>query len=179
MVAIKRKKLDERGSVLEHQLDQTVGAMDLQDDLTSNLPDSLTIDVSLPATVHDAPEDELAVAIVEVPINPGVIIGGGAPVTTSIPVVPPVSAEPEEIVEEQVIPALPVTADSVYSRRDRLRGEVSLTPEPAAMLTADRLIDNRKTKRPRPEGGWNTFVYGASLHLVNLGDSPAVRAHKA
>ena len=77
MVATKRKKLDERGQLLEHQLDHTVGVMDIQDDLIASLPDSLTIDVSLPATVHDTPEDELAVAIVEVPVNPGVVIKVG------------------------------------------------------------------------------------------------------
>lgn len=179
MVATKRKKSDERGALLEQQLEQAVGVMDLQDDLAANLPDSLTIDVSLPAPVHDAPEDELAVAIVEVPVNPGVIIGGGAPVTTSIPVISPVVAELDDVADEQRAPASPGAADSAYSRRDRLRGEVSLSPEPAAMLTADRLIDSRKKKRARPEGGWNSFVYGATLHAVNLGDSPAVRARKA
>jgi MinD-like ATPase involved in chromosome partitioning or flagellar assembly len=180
LVATKRKKLDERGQLLEQQLDHTMGIMDIQDDLIATLPDSLTIDVSLPATVHDTPEDELAVAIVEVPVNPGVVIGGGVPVTTSIPVISPaVIDEFDDLADERVIPALPGTADSAYSRRDRLRGEVSLTPEPAAMLTADRLIDSRKKKRARPEGGWNSFVYGATLHQVNLGDSPAVRARKA
>jgi hypothetical protein len=124
LVATKRKKLDERGQLLEQQLDHTVGVMDIQDDLTANLPDSLTIDVSLPATVHDTPEDELAVAIVEVPVNPGVVIGGGAPVTTSIPVIPSVVDEFDDDVDERVIPALPGVTGSTYSRRDRLRGEV-------------------------------------------------------
>ena len=47
------------------------------------------------------------------------------------------------------------------------------------MLTADRLIDAKGKKRAKPEGGWNSFVYATTLHLVNLGDSPAVRARKA
>lgn len=179
MVATKRKKSDERGALIGQQIEQAVGVMDLQDDLAANLPDSLTIDVNLPAPVHDAPEDELAVAIVEVPVNPGVIIGGGAPATTSIPVVPSVVVELDDVADELRAPASSGAADSAYSRRDRLRGEVSLSPEPAAMLTADRLIDSRKKKRARPEGGWNSFVYGATLHAVNLGDSPAVRARKA
>jgi MinD-like ATPase involved in chromosome partitioning or flagellar assembly len=114
-----------------------------------------------------------------VPINPGVIIGGGAPVTTSVPVIPQVVDERGDGADETTVVPLPGSTDSPYSRRDRLRGEVSATPEPAAMLTADRLIDNRKKKRARPEGGWNSFVYGATLHTVNLGDSPAVRARKA
>ena len=79
MVATKRKKSDERGGLLERQ-DQGMDALDTDaDDLAANVPDSLTIDVSLPATVHDTPEDELAVAIVEVPVNPGEVVGGGAP----------------------------------------------------------------------------------------------------
>jgi MinD-like ATPase involved in chromosome partitioning or flagellar assembly len=54
----------------------------------------------------------------------------------------------------------------------------SHSPESAAMLTADRLLEvNRKTRRA-PQGGWNRFVYGATLHLVNLGDSAKVRAHQ-
>jgi len=51
-----------------------------------------------------------------------------------------------------------------------------LLPESAAMLTPDRLLAvNRKTRRP-PRGAWNEFVYAASLHLINLGDSAAVQA---
>ncbi|TFC11077.1 MinD/ParA family protein [Cryobacterium algoritolerans] len=47
------------------------------------------------------------------------------------------------------------------------------------MLTSDRLLAvNRKTKPP-PHGTWNSFVYAATLHLVNLGDSAKVRAHDA
>lgn len=149
-------------------------------DLTADLPDSLTIDVSLPATVHDTPEDELAVAIVEVPVNPGEVIGGGAPVTTSIAVIPEAPAEStlDDPAEAPVVP-LPRAEDSAHSRRDRLRGEISSTPESAAMLTADRLIDGKKKKRARPEGRWNEFVFALTLHLVNLGDSASARARKA
>ena len=64
------------------------------------------------------------------------------------------------------------------SRRDRLRGEHSQQPEPAAMLTADRLLEvNRKT-RPGPEGRWQRFVYDVTFRTVNLGDSAKVRARK-
>ena len=51
-------------------------------------------------------------------------------------------------------------------------------PESASMLTSDRLLEvNRRTRRA-PRGGWNRFVYDATLHLVNLGDSAKVRAHQ-
>ena len=47
------------------------------------------------------------------------------------------------------------------------------------MLTADRLIDARRKKRVKPEGGLNAFLYSATLHIVNRGDSPKVLARKA
>lgn len=181
MVATKRKKSDERGGLLERQ-DQGMDALDTDaDDLAADVPDSLTIDVSLPATVHDTPEDELAVAIVEVPVNPGEVVGGGAPATMSIPVVPMINLELEDGVDadagDRPVSALPAQ-ESIHSRRERLRGEISSTPESAAMLTADRLID-RKNTRARPEGRWNSFVYSSTFHLVNLGDSASARARKA
>jgi MinD-like ATPase involved in chromosome partitioning or flagellar assembly len=187
LVAIKRKKSSDRGQLLERQLGEEIDIVDAAEpDLTANLPKSLTIDVSLPLPVRDTPEDELAVAIVEVPINPGEVIGGGAPITTSVPVIPELvisaAARENEVTRATVDPGIPAprfVQDSTHSRRDRLRGEVSATPESAAMLTADRLIDTRKKKQTRPEGGWNSFVFAVTLHLVNLGDSPAVRARKA
>ena len=70
------------------------------------------------------------------------------------------------------------TSAATASRRDRSRTD-ALAPESASMLTSDRLLEvNRKTRRP-PNGSWNRFVYNASFHLINLGDSAAVRAHQA
>ena len=70
------------------------------------------------------------------------------------------------------------TGAATASRRDRGRTD-ALAPESASMLTSDRLLEvNRKTRRP-PNGSWNRFVYTASFHLINLGDSAAVRAHQA
>jgi MinD-like ATPase involved in chromosome partitioning or flagellar assembly len=47
------------------------------------------------------------------------------------------------------------------------------------MLTADRILDVRRKKRPVPEGLWPHFVYRVSLHAINLGDSLRVRERKA
>ncbi|MEC5185631.1 MinD-like ATPase involved in chromosome partitioning or flagellar assembly [Cryobacterium sp. MP_3.1] len=70
------------------------------------------------------------------------------------------------------------TSAATASRRDRTRTD-AVAPESASMLTSDRLLEiNRKTRRP-PNGSWNRFVYNATFHLVNLGDSAAVRAHQA
>ncbi len=50
-----------------------------------------------------------------------------------------------------VVP-LPEPEPAPYTRRESLRGEPSPTPEPAAMLTAERLIDKRKKRRQAPGG---------------------------
>ena len=68
---------------------------------------------------------------------------------------------------------------SNYSRRDSLRGEIFDQPEPAAMLTADRLLDVSARNRPAPESGFRRFVYYLTLKTVNLGDSLKVRERKA
>jgi MinD-like ATPase involved in chromosome partitioning or flagellar assembly len=68
---------------------------------------------------------------------------------------------------------------SRYSRRDSIRGEVFDEPEPAAMLTADRLLDASAKFRPAPESGWRKLAYYLTLKLWNPGDSPKVKARKA
>ncbi|CAB4608556.1 unannotated protein [freshwater metagenome] len=68
---------------------------------------------------------------------------------------------------------------SNYSRRDSLRGEIFDQPEPAAMLTADRLLDVSARNRPAPESGFRRFIYFLTLKTVNLGDSLKVRERKA
>jgi MinD-like ATPase involved in chromosome partitioning or flagellar assembly len=71
------------------------------------------------------------------------------------------------------------TARSTYSRRDSLRGEAFDQPEPAAMLTADRLLDVSPRNRPAPEGAMRRFVYYVTLKLINPGDSLKARERKA
>ena len=146
--------------------------------------DNMTIAVTLPAPVRAAPEDELAVAIEDTPIAPHGI-GGVTSGTTSVEVITgpvPSSADSASVPAEPDASTEPSVesnqASSPYSRRDRLRGEVSDSPEPAAMLTADRLIASKRNRRPRPEGGWNAFAYGLTFGLLNLGDSAKVRARK-
>jgi MinD-like ATPase involved in chromosome partitioning or flagellar assembly len=142
--------------------------------------ESVTFTVSLPVQVHVAPDDEVAVTIDEVAISPDYLEGRSPTTTTITLVAEEVAVMPEESIADQpVIPALP-EPDDVYTRRGRQRGEVSPTPEPAAMLTAERLIDQGKRKRrPAPEGLLQEFVYGITMHTVNLGDSYRVRHRKA
>jgi len=71
------------------------------------------------------------------------------------------------------------TAQAGYSRRDSLRGDSFEQPEPAAMLTADRLIDVSAKNRPAPESGFRRFLYFLSFKTLNLGDSLKIRERKA
>ncbi|PJJ72406.1 MinD-like ATPase involved in chromosome partitioning or flagellar assembly [Diaminobutyricimonas aerilata] len=159
-----RDGIDRDGTDAEGQRTDSVphGAFDLAepsgDRLAGELPHSLTIAIDLPAPVHEAPDDEAALAIPEVAVDPG-RVESASPSTRSVEIVPP-------------------RADD-HARRDRLRGDAPGAPESAAMLTADRLLDDRKSGRNVPEGRWPRLVYGATLHRVNIGDSAKVRARKA
>ncbi len=141
--------------------------------------ESLTFTVALPATVHVTPEDEAAVAIDDVQIHPD-YLDESAPATTTITIASEeVAIQPIEVPEDlPVIPALP-ESDETYSRRSR-RVEVSPQPEAASDLTAERLVDKgRRGRKPAPEGFLQRLLYDATFHLVNIGDSYAVRERKA
>jgi MinD-like ATPase involved in chromosome partitioning or flagellar assembly len=138
------------------------------------LPETVTFSVDLPAHVHEAPDHEVAVAIHDVPVDPGI----PEPSTTSIPIQAVATVAASANVAPVIVP-LPGDEPAPYTRRDSLRGEPSQTPEPAAMLTAERLLDVRKKRRPAPEGFWPELFYNASLHLINIGDSLRVRERKA
>lgn len=146
------------------------------DDVAADLPASLTVSVDLPAQVHTAPDDERAVSIADETISPGQLglIETSTMSISFVPEDPAVSATVDD--QQDVVPLPP--RDDPQSRRDRLRGEVSGVPESASMLTADRLIEVSRQTRVRPEGAWPAFVYAATLHQVNLGDSPKARARK-
>lgn len=134
-----------------------------EEDLTATLPESLTISIDLPVPVHTAPDDEIAVAIDEFAVNPGELVTIEHATTTTIDLTPMAAVREE----------LP------YTRHARLRGDAAGSPEPAAMLTADRLLDSKSLGRPAPQGAWPSFVYAASLRSINLGDSAKYRARKA
>lgn len=151
---------------------------DLSTDL--ELPtENVTFTVSLPVQVHETPEDEAAVSIDEVAINPDYLASAGPATTTIRLIAEDVAVAPE--IEEAVIPALP-EPDEVYTRRARLRGDhISATPEPATMLTAERLVDKGgwRDRKPAPEGLLQELLYKASFRTINIGDSYAARDRKA
>lgn len=146
------------------------------DDLATEIAESPTITVDLPETVHAVPEDEIAVSIDDTTVNPGVL-ELAQPSTMSITVIATVVEPDPEPEQERIIPDLP-TNDHVFTRRDRLSGQISDVPESAAMLTAERLLEPKGRRRPAPQGAWPRFVYAATFHTVNIGDSAKYRARK-
>ncbi|MEO7349783.1 MAG: MinD/ParA family protein [Terrimesophilobacter sp.] len=126
----------------------------------------MTIDLTLPEQVHFAPEDERAVSLDDEAVRAGEEFIDPRSNTTSINLIPVMPDTSEQEAEEQM-------------RKDRLRDAITDEPETASMLTADRLLEYRSRKRPRPEGFWQELVYTLTFHVVNLGDSAKARARKA
>jgi len=171
---VTRRKRDDSVSVFGSSptTGEIYGLADESDsELASALPESLTINVDLPAPVHAVPEHEVALTIDTQSVSPAIADFS----TTSISVVPtttsstPINTTPTDA-------AARGTSRQFDSRRERRESE---GPESASMLTADRLLTGRKQKRHAPEGAWPEFVYATTFHGVNLGDSRKVRERKA
>ena len=139
--------------------------------------ETLSITVDLPAPVRSPPAEEIAVSIPDVAVDPG-SLDAVEPSPRSIDVTALAIAGVTALVTVDIPDRVGDTADHPYSRRDRLRGEPSSTPEPAAMLTAERLLGTGRGQRPKPEGAWPAFVYRATFGSVHLGDSAATRERK-
>ena len=194
MPVSKRKRPDYPGQVLESDAVLDSDTEHLDDDLhgeliggsdalATTLPESLRISVDLPATVHDAPEDEVAVAIPDVPVDP--VFLESKPDTMSVPIIQPAVVAPTPQADDEERPAAAVEPAPAGRPSDVVAVHAPAaetkhrSPEPAAMLTADRLLDRRKRSRHAPEGGWQRFVYGVTFKTVDLGDSRKVRERKA
>ncbi|MDP9694649.1 UNVERIFIED_ORG: MinD-like ATPase involved in chromosome partitioning or flagellar assembly [Arthrobacter globiformis] len=79
------------------------------------------------------------------------------------------AATAAELAPEPV--AITEEAKDLPGRRERPEG-----PEPAAALTADRLLTRAAAA---PVSGWRRWLYQATLGYVNLGDSDQVRIQRA
>jgi len=138
---------------------------DQDDDLATALPSSLTVDLELPEPVHEVPEDEAMVALDRIAapaVDPTVA-------TRSIEIIPAAVLTTPEAVEEPADVSVEIVPLPEHPE-----------PVPAAEVPAKKPAKPVKPgRKPRPEGTWPTLVYGATLHLVNLGDSRPVRARKA
>ncbi len=132
--------------------------LDDSNDLAAQLPESLTVSIDLPQQFHSVPDHEAALAIDTPIVDPGVLETVHLS-TTSIDVIQSVGTGPIDVE--------PSTAPTYL-------------PESADELTTERLVVARKKDRkPAPEGAIPAFLYAASLHLVNIGDSRVVRERKA
>jgi MinD-like ATPase involved in chromosome partitioning or flagellar assembly len=144
---------------------------DPDDDLATALPPSLTVDLHLPEPVHEVPPEETVVALDAIAVTSDVDTAASTMSITIPTSVASVDADTDpEAVQPTVVvplpehpehPEHPAAAPSRASRRTK--AEKPLRPG----------------RKPAPEGSWPEFVYAASLHLVNLGDSARVRARKA
>ncbi|KRE60716.1 hypothetical protein ASG92_21090 [Arthrobacter sp. Soil736] len=102
------------------------------------------------SAVNSIPQPVAAPAIPAVTAGPGPVDGPGEPGTA------PASGQAPEHVSE---------------RRERAEG-----PEPAAALTADRLLN--RTAAP-PVEGWRRWLFQATFGYVNLGDPDRIRIQRA
>jgi MinD-like ATPase involved in chromosome partitioning or flagellar assembly len=125
-----------------------------------------TVSVQLPAApIHDIPEDEQAVAIDDVAVQPDYLKAGSTASTQSVQVIATVVTTPTASVE-------PAPA-SVSARRYETGG-----PESSALLTSERLLDGAHGTRTPPEGFWRKLVYDATGQRLHLGDSAQATARK-
>lgn len=77
----------------------------------------------------------------------------------------------DDVKSHSVIVATPVAAE--VQRKEGTAGQ----PESSLMLTEERLLDQKKTTEA-PEGFFQRLIYELSFHLINVGDSRAVRERK-
>lgn len=136
-------------------------------------PDEQAADFLAPKPAVDPVTDSIKThSLAEVAVDAGIV--DVAPSTSSIEIVRDI-APVGSLDKVETGPIRKVN----YSRRDSLSGAAFDQPEPAAMLTADRLIDQSGKNRPAPESGFRRFIYFASLKTINPGDSLKVRERKA
>ena len=150
---------------------------DADRDLASALPESLTMDVALPAIVHETPHHEAAVALDEVAITPDLETVPTS--TTSITIPAHIVQAMGEQSEAAALEELAATEPGIPPLPE---DEAALRAAAAADATPDvefaPWFQPRAGRKPAPEGFWQELLYGLTLHLVNLGDSAAVRARK-
>ncbi|GAA2091149.1 hypothetical protein GCM10009840_32920 [Pseudolysinimonas kribbensis] len=162
-------------------------------DLTAIVPESLTVSIALPVPVHEAPEDEQAVALDEIVVSP-VVPGVVSAATRSIDIMPgeivtaELVEEPEaavEVVDPADVPPLPDAETAQLSRRERVRLEnaaARAAATPSGPSIAEELAREPRSAPGRhraPEGFWQRGVYEGTFHLVNPGDSARARERKA
>ncbi|WP_104140696.1 MinD/ParA family protein [Arthrobacter sp. ZGTC131] len=137
------------------------------------------------SAVNSIPRPAAAPALPAVTSGPGLVTGPaetgaegfpavGSPVQAAaqIPIeqVPGDTLAPPEPAAEQALTAAPAP-EHVSERRERAEG-----PEPAAALTADRLLNKTPAA---PVEGWRRWLFQATFGYVNLGDPDGIRIQRA
>lgn len=132
--------------------------------------DTIVVDLP-PSEATEVPADERAVAIDEAPVTTAEQIS--AP-TSSVSVVaePERSTDRDDRVDESPV-AAPAFAGMSVARA--LAG----APESSSMLTAERLVEERRDTRRVPEGFWQKLLFDASGRRIRVADSKAARARNA
>lgn len=137
----------------------------------AQVPDSLSIEVDLPATTRETPHDPTA-ELVERGVDPQIVemLQTGA---TTIPIA---DRQLQSVLTQPDLSDIdPAQLPADLSRRSGYSGA---GPEVAGMLTADRLLDPKRARPNGPEGFWPRFVYTTTFRQVNIGDSRRVRERK-
>lgn len=137
----------------------------------AQVPDSLSIEVDLPATTRETPHDPTA-ELVERGVDPQIVemLQTGA---TTIPIA---DRQLQSVLTQPDLSDIdPAQLPADLSRRT---GYAGTGPEVAGMLTADRLLDPKRARPNGPEGLWPRIVYTTTFRQVNIGDSRRVRERK-
>lgn len=140
-------------------------------ELIAQVPDSLSIEVDLPATTHDAPHDPTA-ELVERGVDPQIV----EMLQTGATTIPLTDQRLQSVLTQPDLSTIdPAALPADLTRR---AGYGNAGPEVAGMLTADRLLDPKRARPNGPEGFWPRLVYTTTLRQVNIGDSRRVRERK-
>ena len=155
--------------------------------MAAALPDSLSVAVSIePVSARARALDESRTRSRAFDSSSrSALTGRSTPATNAQPAThtieistPPVARSERPARSSQGVVDGSVGAHSDLANTSARRASANGTdvPESASMLTSDRLLTVNRRTRKAPRGGWNRFVYAATFHLVNLGDSAKVPA---
>ncbi|WP_308160009.1 MinD/ParA family protein [Arthrobacter sp. ISL-5] len=121
------------------------------------------------SAVNGIPQPAAATALPTVTSGPGLVTGPGESGTDGFPA--GVGDHGQAAAQAPADAAAAEAPEHVSERRERAEG-----PEPAAALTADRLLN--KTAAP-PVEGWRRWLFQATFGYVNLGDPDRIRIQRA
>lgn len=142
--------------------------------------DEIRIDVNLPATVHETPEDEAIVAIPDVVVPVDDVDTGPTTVSIVIDADLAIAADAHRLALEQgepdAAPELPTTAPAVTRRARKVERRQAIDDDPLR-VDFEPWFD-KPDGTGRPEGFWRELVHGITFDQVNLGDAAPARARK-